>query len=160
MSARSLSCLAPCAQVLEMRERTLGAEHAEVAGALNNLAVLLKSMGRFGEAQALYEKSIRIKEKALGPAHPQVLPADLPRLPATLGRTRWPHFFMLCARDAGPAQIMLAVHKAGSQLCKGAARMTDLAALHRRTSHMLLVHQLSAQQGPLLPVTSLTRRWR
>ena len=60
-----------------MKERTLGQEHAEVAGALNNLAVLLKSMGRFEEAQALYEKSIRIKEKALGPAHPQarVFPA-------------------------------------------------------------------------------------
>ena len=59
-------------QVLEMRERTLGQEHAEVAGALNNLAVLLKGMGRFEEAQALYEKSIQIKERALGHAHPQV----------------------------------------------------------------------------------------
>ena len=58
-------------QVLEMRERTLGPEHAEVAGSLNNLAVLLKGMGRYEEAQALYAKSIRIKEKALGPAHPQ-----------------------------------------------------------------------------------------
>ena len=55
-----------------MRERTLGPEHAEVAGSLNNLAVLLKGMGRYEEAQALYAKSIRIKEKALGPAHPQV----------------------------------------------------------------------------------------
>ena len=60
------------AQVLEMRERTLGPEHAEVAGSLNNLAVLLKGMGRYEEAQALYARSIRIKEKALGTAHPQV----------------------------------------------------------------------------------------
>ena len=75
-------------QVLEMRERTLGGDHAEVAGALNNLAVLLKSMGRYDEAQALHEKSIKIKEKALGHAHPQVCAgcSDLPHRGCAVAR--------------------------------------------------------------------------
>lgn len=34
------------AQVLEMRERALGPEHPEVAAALNNLAVLLRSVDK------------------------------------------------------------------------------------------------------------------
>ena len=59
-------------QVLEMRERTLGPDHLEVAASLNNIAVLLKMMGRYDEAEQLYKRSISIKEKALGPAHPQV----------------------------------------------------------------------------------------
>ena len=60
-------------QVLGMRERTLGPDHLEVAASLNNIAVLLKMMSRYEEAEQLYKRSIAIKEKALGPAHPQVL---------------------------------------------------------------------------------------
>jgi hypothetical protein len=43
-----------------------------VAACLNNLAVLLKAMGRHAEAQAMYERCIAIKEQAMGPTHPQV----------------------------------------------------------------------------------------
>ena len=43
-----------CAQVLDIRERVLGPNHPEVAACANNLAVLLRSQGRHGEAEALY----------------------------------------------------------------------------------------------------------
>ena len=55
-----------------MRERSLGPHHMEVAASLNNLAVLLKTVGANEEAEALYTRSIRIKEAVLGPNHPQV----------------------------------------------------------------------------------------
>ena len=55
-----------------MREAALGKQHAEVAACLNNLAVLLKAMGRHTEAQSMYERCIAIKEQAMGPTHPQV----------------------------------------------------------------------------------------
>lgn len=58
-------------QVLEVRERTVGPGHPEVAACLNNLAVLLKGVGKRAEAEALYRRSIAIKEQALGPTHPQ-----------------------------------------------------------------------------------------
>ena len=60
-----------CAQVLDVRERVLGPDHPEVAACANNLAVLLRSLGRHGEAEALYARSIAIKERAMGPTHPQ-----------------------------------------------------------------------------------------
>lgn len=60
-------------QVLAMRERELGPDHLEVAASLNNLAVLLKTTGANEEAETLLLRSIRIKEAALGPKHPQVL---------------------------------------------------------------------------------------
>lgn len=55
-----------------MREKALGPEHLEVAASLNNLAVLLKIAGADEEAEALYTRSIKIKEQSLGPNHPQV----------------------------------------------------------------------------------------
>ena len=60
-------------QVLAMRERELGPDHLEVAASLNNLAVLLKTTGANEEAETLLQRSICIKEAALGPKHPQVL---------------------------------------------------------------------------------------
>ena len=59
-------------QVLDIREKSLHPNHAEVAASLNNLAVLLKTMGNFDEAEQLYHRSIAIKERALGQNHPQV----------------------------------------------------------------------------------------
>lgn len=59
-------------QVLQIREKCLGKDHLEVAQSLNNIAVLLKTVGNYDEAEALYKRSITIKEKALGQNHPQV----------------------------------------------------------------------------------------
>lgn len=70
-----------CEQVLDMREAALGANHPEVAACVNNLAVLLKTVGRHEEAQHLYERSIAIKERSMGPTHPQVHPQVHPDHP-------------------------------------------------------------------------------
>jgi len=58
--------------VLDIREKELGPDHVDVAASLNNIAVLLKTSGQFEEAEEMYNRSIAIKEKALGPNHPQV----------------------------------------------------------------------------------------
>ena len=59
-------------QVLDIREKELGPDHVDVAASLNNIAVLLKTSGQFEEAEEMYNRSIAIKENALGPNHPQV----------------------------------------------------------------------------------------
>ena len=72
LTALSLELFALPLQVLDIREKSLHPNHAEVAASLNNLAVLLKTMGNFDEAEQLYHRSIAIKERALGQNHPQV----------------------------------------------------------------------------------------
>ena len=39
---------------------------------LNNLAVLYDEQGRYAEAEPLYKRALAIREKALGPDHPDV----------------------------------------------------------------------------------------
>ena len=39
---------------------------------LNNLAVLYQGQGRYAEAEPLYKRALAIREKALGPDHPDV----------------------------------------------------------------------------------------
>jgi len=60
-----------------MREAALGKQHPAVAASLNNLAFLLKTMGRYADAQGMYQRCIAIKEQAMGPTHPQVYLAPL-----------------------------------------------------------------------------------
>ena len=43
-----------------------------MAQSLNNLAVVFQSQGRTAEAEALYKRTLAIREKALGPDHPDV----------------------------------------------------------------------------------------
>ena len=40
---------------------------------LNNLAVLYKDMGRYAEAEPLYQRALTIFAQALGPTHPKVV---------------------------------------------------------------------------------------
>ena len=39
---------------------------------LNNLAVLYSDQGRYADAEPLYKRALAIREKALGPDHPDV----------------------------------------------------------------------------------------
>ncbi len=57
---------------LAIKEKVLGEDHDEVAGALNNLGILYWRQGRYTEAEPLYQRSLLIKEKALGEDHPDV----------------------------------------------------------------------------------------
>ncbi|KAB2870649.1 MAG: tetratricopeptide repeat protein, partial [Burkholderiaceae bacterium] len=49
-----------------------GAEAVDVATALNDLAGLFYGTGDYTRARPLYERSLAIYEKALGPEHPDV----------------------------------------------------------------------------------------
>ena len=53
-------------------EQGFGADHLEVATALNNLAVCYKYLARFAEAGPLYQRALRITEHALGKGDPEV----------------------------------------------------------------------------------------
>jgi tetratricopeptide (TPR) repeat protein len=82
----------------------LGEEHPDVATSLNNLAVLLKTQGKYDEAEPLYQQSLAIKRKVcaihlvassrnhsykvLGEEHPAVATSlnDLGRLLDTQGK--------------------------------------------------------------------------
>ncbi|HCX90689.1 MAG: hypothetical protein COW04_06485 [Deltaproteobacteria bacterium CG12_big_fil_rev_8_21_14_0_65_43_10] len=57
-------------KALAIREKALGLDHLDVAAALNNLALLYKTMGAYDKAEPLYRQSLAIWEKALGPEHP------------------------------------------------------------------------------------------
>lgn len=43
-----------------------------MATSLNNLALLYKTQGQYAKAEPLYKRSLAIREKALGPDHPDV----------------------------------------------------------------------------------------
>ena len=43
-----------------------------MAKSLNNLAVLLRATSRLAEAEPLYRRALAIREKSLGPEHPDV----------------------------------------------------------------------------------------
>ncbi len=43
-----------------------------MATSLNNLALLYDSQGKYAQAEPLYKQALAIKEKVLGPDHPDV----------------------------------------------------------------------------------------
>jgi tetratricopeptide (TPR) repeat protein len=43
-----------------------------VATSLNNLAEMYEAQGQYAQAEPLYKRSLAIREKALGPDHPDV----------------------------------------------------------------------------------------
>ena len=59
-------------RLLSFRVKVLGPDHPDVATSLNNLAALLKTQGKYAEAEPLYRRALAIDEKALGKDHPDV----------------------------------------------------------------------------------------
>jgi CHAT domain-containing protein/Tfp pilus assembly protein PilF len=59
-------------RAVEIRERILGADHQDVAAALNVLAALHHDRGGYSTAESLHQRALAIWEKALGPNHPNV----------------------------------------------------------------------------------------
>jgi len=57
-------------RVLEIRERLLGAEHRDVAAAINSLAGVYSGRGEYVKAESLCRRALDIREKALGKDHP------------------------------------------------------------------------------------------
>ena len=56
-----------------MKEKLLGLEHPDVAITLNNLATLLKALGKLDEAAQYYRRALTIFERALSPEHPNLV---------------------------------------------------------------------------------------
>jgi CHAT domain-containing protein/Tfp pilus assembly protein PilF len=61
----------PLAQrALEIREKLLGAEHRDVAAAIDLVAGIYTDKGEYVKAEPLYSRALDINEKALGKDHP------------------------------------------------------------------------------------------
>ena len=58
--------------LLELRQKTLGPDHPEVATHLNNLTFLYGEQGRYADAEALYLRALVIMRKARGTEYPDV----------------------------------------------------------------------------------------
>jgi tetratricopeptide (TPR) repeat protein len=59
-------------RALQIRERTIGPEHADVADALDNLSAIYYAQKKYSEAAPLLQRSLAIREKTLGPEHLKV----------------------------------------------------------------------------------------
>ena len=59
-------------QAIRIRERSLGASHAETGDAVNNLAWTYHEQGKDDEARPLFERALRIFEQSRGPSDPSV----------------------------------------------------------------------------------------
>ena len=59
----------PLEGALDIREKTLGPEHLDVAASFSDLAVLHHTQGRHKVAEQLYQQALDIWEKAPGPTH-------------------------------------------------------------------------------------------
>jgi CHAT domain-containing protein/Flp pilus assembly protein TadD len=62
-------------RALNIREKSLGPIHPDVATALNNLALVYEKQGQHADAEPLYKRSLAIYEKTSGPDHPHVATA-------------------------------------------------------------------------------------
>ena len=62
-------------RALDIREKTLGPDHADVATVLNNLGILDYLKGDSAKAERLFQRALTIREKALGGSHPDVAAA-------------------------------------------------------------------------------------
>ena len=60
-------------RALAIKEELLGQDHPDVAMTLNNLGVLVKTLGRREEAEALYERALAIFERTLDRDHSRLL---------------------------------------------------------------------------------------
>ncbi len=59
-------------RALEIKEKSLGKDHPDVAMSLNNLAGLYHTQGKYAEAEPMYRRALEICEKSLGTDHPDV----------------------------------------------------------------------------------------
>ena len=55
-----------------MKEKEAGVDNPEVADCLHHIAETLRFDARYDEAEPLYQRSLAIRQKLLGPNHPDV----------------------------------------------------------------------------------------
>ena len=63
-------------EALAIDKKVFGDEHPNVAGDLNNLAVLLYHQQKYNEAKTYMEQALNIRAKVLGPDHPDTKAAE------------------------------------------------------------------------------------
>jgi hypothetical protein len=51
----------------------LGSEHPDTLSTANNLAIALKSQGKYGEAETMYRETLAVQQRVLGREHPETL---------------------------------------------------------------------------------------
>ncbi len=59
-------------KVLEIRQKTLPANHPSLATSYNNIGAVYDNMGEYSEALSYYEKALEIKQKTLPANHPDL----------------------------------------------------------------------------------------
>jgi CHAT domain-containing protein/Tfp pilus assembly protein PilF len=59
-------------RVLQIREKTLGADHLDVAQLVNDLGRLYYFMAEYARSEEYYQRALTIREKVLGADHPEV----------------------------------------------------------------------------------------
>jgi CHAT domain-containing protein/Tfp pilus assembly protein PilF len=59
-------------RALQIREKTLGSDHPDVAQSSNNLGHLCYLKAEYARSEAYLQRALAIREKVLGPEHPQV----------------------------------------------------------------------------------------
>jgi hypothetical protein len=80
--------------VLAISEKSLGADHPDVAISLGYLTALYESLDRHADAEPLHRRTLAIIEKARGPDHPDVA--------RPLGNLAWPYENRSRYADAEP----------------------------------------------------------
>jgi hypothetical protein len=60
-------------QTLQLSETVLGNEHPDTLMSTNNLAIILRGQGKYGDASTLYQKASLGYRKTLGVGHPTAL---------------------------------------------------------------------------------------
>jgi tetratricopeptide (TPR) repeat protein len=70
-------CAGASRQTLEHAEKELGKDHPATIASLNNLALIYKAQGRYGEAEPLYKQVLEALERALGQDRPNTLAASI-----------------------------------------------------------------------------------
>ena len=58
---------------IDILDAALGSGHADIGLMLNNLGEFYRRRRRFGEAETMFQRALRIEEERLGKLHPYVL---------------------------------------------------------------------------------------
>ena len=117
-------------QALDIREKSLGPDHPDVAQTVNNLANLYRELEEFSRADPLYERALAIREESLGAEHPDVAWSlrDLGLLDHELGRAGE-------ARLHFDQAILIFSNALGTSHPDLEEILTDYAMVMRQTQH-------------------------
>jgi tetratricopeptide (TPR) repeat protein len=83
-------------QYVALARQRFGEENIEFASAIVWLANVYNGLGRYSEAEPLYKRSLAIREKALGPDHPD----------AARRSTTWPRCMTTRAAPQRPSRFI------------------------------------------------------